>query len=163
MDELPVELQPTSPDDAGELLTLQRAAFVTEAQVYGDPNLQPLVQTLRDLERELERGVGLKAVLGHRMVGAIRGRVEGHTCHIGRLAVAPDMQGRGIGSRLLEEFEARLALDVARFELYVGSLSLPHVRLFERFHYQEFRRERMASNLELVFMEKPSPGAASSM
>lgn len=29
-----VELQP---DDAGEVLTLQRAAYVTEAQTYGDP------------------------------------------------------------------------------------------------------------------------------
>ena len=163
MDELAIELLPTSPDDAGELLTLQRAAFVTEAQVYGDPHLPALVQTLTDLERELERGIGLKAVWGHRMVGAIRGRIEGHTCHVGRLAVAPDVQGRGIGTHLLEGFEAKLALEVARFELYVGSHSLSHIRLFERFGYHESRREQTSSNVELVFMEKPSPGAASGL
>ena len=163
MTDTTVELLPTSPSDAGEILTVQRAAFVTEAQVYGDPNVPALVQTLGDLERELRQGVGLKAMLGHRLVGAIRGRIEGHTCYVGRLAVAPDVQGRGIGTRLYTEFELRLALDVARFELSVGSLSLPHLRMFERSGYHEFRRERMHSSMELVFMEKPSPGAASSL
>lgn len=158
-----VELLPTSPSDAGEIFTVQRAAFVTEAQVYGDPNLPALVQTLGDLERELRDGIGLRAVLDHRLVGAIRGRIESHTCHVGRLAVAPDMQGRGIGTRLLAEFENLVALDVARFELFVGSLSLPHLRMFERSGYHEFRRERLHSNMEVVFMAKPSPGAASSL
>lgn len=163
MAEVTVELRPASQLDVGEILTVQRAAFVTEAQVYGDPSIPPLIQTFGDLERELRAGVALKAMLGHRLVGAIRGRTEGQTFHVGRLAVAPDMQGRGIGTRLLTELENVAALDVARFELSVGSLSLPHLRIFERSGYHEFRRERMRSNLELVFMEKPSPGAASGL
>jgi len=163
MEEATVELRPASPTDAGEIFTVQRAAFVTEAQVYGDPSIPALVQTLGDLERELRAGVGLKAVMGHRLIGAIRGRTEGHTFHVGRLAVAPDMQGRGIGTQLLTELEQLIALDVARFELSIGSLSLPHLRISERLGYHEFRRERMHSNLEWVFMEKPSPGAASSL
>ncbi len=163
MTAIDVELQPTGPADAGEILTVQRAAYVTEAQVYGDPNLPPLVQTLADLERELRRGLGLKALLGHRLVGAIRARIEGGTCQIGRLAVVPDLQGRGIGTKLLTQLEAQVALDVARYELYVGSLSLPHLRLYERFGYTEFRRERMRSNLELVFLQKASSGAVSGL
>jgi len=39
--------------DAGEILTLQRAAFVTEAQLYGDLHLPPLTQTIEDLRAEL--------------------------------------------------------------------------------------------------------------
>ena len=38
-DDLTVELTQLSPADAGELLTLQRAAYATEAQIYGDPFL----------------------------------------------------------------------------------------------------------------------------
>ena len=30
-------IEPAGPADAGELLTLQRAAYVTEAQLYDDP------------------------------------------------------------------------------------------------------------------------------
>lgn len=163
MAEVTVELYPAGPTDAGEILTVQRAAFVTEAQVYGDPSIPALIQTLGDLERELRAGVGLKAMMDHRLVGAIRGRIDGHTFHVGRLAVAPDVQGRGIGTQLLAELELMTALDVARFELAIGTLSLPHLRIFERSGYHEFRRERMHSSLELVFMEKPSPGAASSL
>lgn len=163
MDVDELELLPTSPSDAGELLTLQRAAYVTEAQIYDDPHLAALVQTLDDLARELGSSIGLKAVVGHRMVGAIRGRVEGHTCHIRRLVVAPDLQRRGIGTRLLDGLEAELTMDVARFELYVGSLSVATLRFYERAGYHEFRRERTEPNMELIFMEKPSPSAASGL
>lgn len=38
---------------AGELLTLQRAAYVTEAQAHDDPCLPPLVETLDDLRSVL--------------------------------------------------------------------------------------------------------------
>lgn len=34
-----VVLAPVEPHDAGELLTLQQAAHVTEARLYGDPHL----------------------------------------------------------------------------------------------------------------------------
>ena len=40
-------------DDEGEILTLQRAAYVTEAQVYGDPMLPPVIQTLDQLRAEM--------------------------------------------------------------------------------------------------------------
>jgi ribosomal protein S18 acetylase RimI-like enzyme len=159
----PYDLTPLGPADAGELFTVQRAAFVTEAQIYGDPHIPPLVQTLKGLEEELSRGRGLKATWNHRLVGAVRGRIEGNTCLVGRVCVAPDMQGRGIGTALVEAFEASLALEVSRFELHVSSLNLPHLRLFGRFGYHEFRREHTHGNVELVFMEKPSPGAASGL
>lgn len=144
--------------DAGEILVLQRAAYVTEAQIYGEPYLPALVQTLDDLQRELQTTLALKAVLGHRIVGAIRGRLEGATCHVGRLIVAPDLQNRGIGSALLTAFEADVAGRVEEFELFTGTLSLANIRLYERFGYRELRREKMSSSIELLFMGKPSPG-----
>jgi hypothetical protein len=52
------------PQDAGEILTVQRAAYVTEAQLHDDPWLPPLTQTLDALVAELARStVALKAVL----------------------------------------------------------------------------------------------------
>ena len=44
-----VRIAPATAEDAGELLTLQRAAYVTEAQVYDDLRLPALVQTLDEL------------------------------------------------------------------------------------------------------------------
>ena len=39
--------------DAGEILTLQRAAYVTEAQGHNDTMMPPLTQTLDQLRAEL--------------------------------------------------------------------------------------------------------------
>ncbi|BDZ41051.1 hypothetical protein GCM10025865_03500 [Paraoerskovia sediminicola] len=92
------------PDDvAGELLTLRRAAFVTEAQVYGDPNIPPLTQTLHELREDmaLDDVVTLGAWDGSRLVGSVRVELEDGRATLGRLAVAPDMQGRGIGTKLM--------------------------------------------------------------
>jgi hypothetical protein len=50
-----IRIGPAGPRDAGELLTPQRAAFVTEAQLYGEPRLPALTQTLDDLRAELAR------------------------------------------------------------------------------------------------------------
>jgi hypothetical protein len=50
-----LEIRSVTVDDAGELLTLRRAAFVTEAQQYGDPHIPPLTQTLEELEADRPR------------------------------------------------------------------------------------------------------------
>lgn len=90
-------------DDAGELLTLRRAAFVSEAQHYDDPNIPALRQTLAELRADLATDgvLTLGAWRGHRLVGSVRVAVEGTRATLGRLAVAPDLQGQGIGTRLL--------------------------------------------------------------
>ena len=49
MSETEVTIRPIADADAGELLTLRRAAFVTEAQQYDDPHIPPLTQTLDEL------------------------------------------------------------------------------------------------------------------
>src|SRR3569833_495135 len=48
-----VIIAPVVTEDAGELLTLQRASYATEARIYGDPELPALTQTLPELEAEL--------------------------------------------------------------------------------------------------------------
>lgn len=91
------------PHDAGELLTVRRAAFVTEAQRYGDPHIPPLTQTMEELLADLARPdvVTLGAWQGHRLVGSIRVELEADKASLGRLAVVPDLQGLGIGTQLL--------------------------------------------------------------
>ena len=145
------------PADAGEILTLQRAAYVTEAQLYGDVSLPALTQTLEELRAELTAGIALKAVLGQRIVGAVRARVEGAALHVGRLVVAPDLQGRGIGGLLLTSVEGRAPAAVDRYALFTGHLSTANIRLYERRGYRETRRERLSPAVELVHLEKPAP------
>lgn len=118
--------------DSGELLTLQRASYVTEAQLYRDCFLPALTQTLEHLRTELEQGFALKAVREGRIVGAVRARREGPVWHIGRPIVAPDAQGLGIGTLLLGELERRAPAGVERFALFTGHLSVANIRPYWR-------------------------------
>src|SRR5215213_5000075 len=126
------------PADVGELLTLQRAAFLRDAQIYGDPFLPSLTQTVEQLaeERADPKRRFLAAKLGPRLVGSVRAETAGRIGRIGRLMTAPDLEGRGIGSRLLAAIEAVLADQVEVFELSTGAKSLTNIALYERRGYE---------------------------
>ncbi|KAB2342711.1 GNAT family N-acetyltransferase [Actinomadura rudentiformis] len=156
-----VRIEPAKPDDAGEILTVQRAAYVSEAQLYGDPFIPPLVESHEQLHKVLNAdSVVLKAMAGSRLVGAVRAQFSDHTCLIGRLVVAPDMQGRGIGRRLMEALEREVRVRADACVLFTGHLSDGNLRLYRRLGYTETHRERVAAHLTLVHMRKPLVPAA---
>jgi ribosomal protein S18 acetylase RimI-like enzyme len=144
------------PEDAGEILTLQRAAYVSEAQLYGDPFIGPLVESLERMRATIESATVLKAMGGERIVGAVRGQLAERTGIIGRLVVAPDQQGRGVGTTLLRAIEGQLSPEVDAFDLFTGHLSEGNLRLYRRMGYRETRRERVHDHLTLVHMRKPA-------
>ncbi|GAA1777692.1 GNAT family N-acetyltransferase [Streptomonospora arabica] len=151
-----------SADDAGEIWTLQRAAFVDEAQLYGDPFILPLAETADNVRRAVE-GAGhvLTAVEGHRIVGAVRGRAEDATGLLNRLCVAPDRRHRGIGRALVRALEERMAHahpGLAAFTVFTGQQNEAHLRLYRSLGYTETGRERMSDHLALVHMRKAVPG-----
>ncbi|GGV25383.1 GCN5 family acetyltransferase [Actinomadura cremea] len=147
--------------DAGEILTVQRAAYLTEAQLYGDPFIPPLVESLDRLRATLGDGDGvvLKAMLDGRVAGAVRARFNDRTCLVGRLVVAPDLQGRGIGGRLLRAVEDAVAGRADACALFTGHLSEGNLRLYRRAGYRETNRERVAAHLTHVHMRKDLPVA----
>ena len=149
-----VLISSVQPVDVGEILTLQRAAYVTEAQLYSDASLPALTQTYEELAAELGSDLALKATMGHRIVGSVRARLKGSVLHIGRLMVAPDLQGRGIGTRLLTAVEREAAGKVDRYMLFTGHLSRANIRLYERRGYTQVRRVQLKSDMVLVHLEK---------
>ncbi|GAA2281511.1 GNAT family N-acetyltransferase [Nonomuraea roseoviolacea subsp. roseoviolacea] len=150
---LRVEIQRAAEADAGEILTVQRAAYVTEAQLYGDPFIPPLVESVEQVREAIRAGVVLKAVDGGRVVGSVRGRLSGATCLVGRLVVAPDQQGRGLGTALLRTLHEQVP-EASAFDLFTGHLSEGNLRLYRRLGYRETHRERMDDHLTLVHLRR---------
>lgn len=146
-------IAPITETDAGEVMTLQRAAFVSEAQIYGSADMPPLTQTLAEVRAELRAGSGLTARIGGRLVGAIRYVEDDRVLLVGRIAIAPDMQGEGIGRTLLDAAEKQSTAEVA--ELFTGSLSEANIRLYEACGYRESQRIPEGDGTEQVFLRKP--------
>ncbi|GAB3687779.1 GNAT family N-acetyltransferase [Actinocorallia lasiicapitis] len=144
-----------STGDAGEILTLQRAAYVAEAQLYGDPFLPPLVETLDQAVAVIAGdSLVLKQTEGGRITGAVRATFSERTCLIGRLVVAPDRQGAGIGTALLKAIEAEVAERTDALVLFTGHQSIGNLRLYKRLGFAEFRRERINDHLVHVHLRK---------
>jgi predicted N-acetyltransferase YhbS len=138
--------------DVDAVLTVQRAAFTVEAQLYDDPSLPPLQESREQLIADLDRSRGLVALEGDRVVGSVRVRVEGTSLHIARLSVAPDQQGRGLGTLLLARAES--VADAEEALLFTGHLSASNLRLYARAGYVEQRRVRVDERVTLVYLRK---------
>jgi len=140
--------------DAGELLTLQRAAYVSTAQLYRDPFLPPLLETLQQVAEAIRSQIVLAAVDGHRIVGSARCRIEGSVGHLGRLVVAPDRSGARLGVRLVKAVQDHTPPSVRRFELFTGSLSERDIALYWLLGFEEFDRRVSDEGIELVYMAR---------
>ncbi|HVV11685.1 GNAT family N-acetyltransferase [Amycolatopsis sp.] len=141
--------------DAGELLTLQRAAYVTEAQAHHDLDLPPLSESLEQLAAVLRDpgcfAWGIRE--SGRLVAAVRILVRGSEAQVGRLVVAPDQQRRGLGRALLLAAEARLPETITRLSLFTGEHSTGPLRLYPALGYRETHRTP-EHDYQLVHFEK---------
>ncbi|MBF5082893.1 GNAT family N-acetyltransferase [Quadrisphaera sp. INWT6] len=169
-------LRPASPADAGEVLVLSLAAFVSEAQRYGDPLLPPLRETVHDVRAAIadpaQRVVVAEAGAWtdwrpDRLLGAVRLRLAddgaggtGLVGHVGRLVVAPDAQGRGLGGELLGAVDdAARAAGARRMELFTGAESAGSIRLYQRAGFAVTADERTDDRgVRLVVLTKPLVG-----
>jgi|ERR1700748_1241935 predicted GNAT family N-acyltransferase len=145
--------------DIGELLTLQRAAFLRDAQIYNNPFLSSLTQSLEGIRNEMSdhRRVILAAKLDGRLVGSVRALQKERTAHIGRLMTAPDLEGRGIGGSLLRAIESRLSSAVDSFELSTGNKSIANIEMYRRHGYVACAESMDDNGIEIVTMRKQAP------
>ncbi|WP_380284220.1 GNAT family N-acetyltransferase [Kitasatospora purpeofusca] len=149
-------------NDTEQILKLQYLGYQSEAELYGDWAIEPLTQTLQSLRTELTEQHVLVARLGEEIVGTVRGRLgPDGVGRIGRLVVHPRMQRHGLGGRLLEALEQRLAEDgaVASYRLFTGHRSLGNLRLYARQGYRQTTVEQVSGRLTLVHLEKPAAAA----
>ena len=129
---LAAEIRLAVSSDAGELLTLQLACWVQEQQNNPDVRIPALHESLADVQAWMGEWTTLVLRAGGRLVGAARGRQEGDQWDIGRVMVAPDLQGRGIGRLLLQQVQDTAPSDVTGFVLFTGAASRRNIRIYEK-------------------------------
>ena len=166
--------------DAPEILALQKVAYQTEVELYGDDSLPPLQQTLEDLEKDFDRhpaqeasepGAGaagdrppdesdrmvfIKAVVNGKIIGSVRGYAIGDTAHLGRMIVHPYFRGRGIGRRLLQEIEKAFPHS-RRFEAKTGHRSKRDHFQLTKLGYRHYKTEPFTPTVTWFHFEKERP------
>lgn len=119
-----------STEDAPELRVLQLACWVAEALTNETLGIPALHESLADVEHGIAVQQTWVVREGPRLVGSVRGKVSGDAWEVGRLMVAPDLAGRGLGRFLLTWIEEHAPSDVARFELFTGAKSTRNLRIY---------------------------------
>ncbi|WP_127476103.1 GNAT family N-acetyltransferase [Microbacterium sulfonylureivorans] len=143
-DELPIEepglhgltLSRADERDASELLVLQRACWVAEAIANDTLDIHALHEPLETIVRGIREYTTWVVRDGARLVGSARARAVGDAWQIGRLMVAPDLRGRGLGRFLLEWVERNAPDEARRFELSTGARSSRNLLTYTRAGYE---------------------------
>ncbi len=131
-----VEIRPVQPADAGELYVLQRACWVQEQHDNPGVRIPALHETYDDLRAWIARDTVLVARSAGRLVGAVRASLDGESWDIGRLMVAPDLAGRGLGRTLLERIEALAPEAASTYALFTGAGSVRNQRIYKKAGYR---------------------------
>ena len=100
-----------------------------------------MTQTLAELAEELADST-VTALGIHddgRLIGAVRVHRSENAAELGRLIVAPDRQGQGIGTRLLLHAET-VYPEASEIRLFTGEHSIANLRLYARHGYHETGR-----------------------
>ena len=125
-------VEPATRADAGELLTLQLACWVTEALANDDLDIPALHEGMPEVLAALDECDVYVVRTAGRLVGSVRGRLDGHEWDIGRLMVAPDLRGRGLGRVLLDHIMAVAPPQATAYRLFTGKHSEANLRRYKR-------------------------------
>jgi len=152
-----MEIKKAIYEDLSEILNLQKLAYQSEAKLLNDFSIQPLTQTLIELQNEFNKnksGVILKLIneKNNQIIGSVRANEENNRVYIGKLIVHPDYQNKGYGTKLLNTIETYFENKV--FELFTSSKSEKNLHLYKKNGYKEFKREKSENNYEFVYLEK---------
>lgn len=140
--------------DMKEILRLQKKAYISEAELYDDFTIPPLIQTLDEIKEEYKTNVFIKYVDEDKIIGSVRAlMLNSKTCYIGRLIVHPEFQNQGIGTRLMDKIED-IFNECERFELITGYKSMKNLHIYQKRNYKIFKTEKLTDNLNLVYLEK---------
>jgi len=141
-----IEIKQASIEDAEIILQLQMQAYLSEAEIYNDYSIPPLIQSLNEIRQEFSQQVFLKAIekedsdkiKSGDIVGSVRGYFEKGAAYIGRLIVKPEYQNKGIGTKLMQAIEQHFK-SANRYELFTGHRSARNLHLYQKLGYYEFK------------------------
>ncbi|TWE13132.1 tRNA (guanosine(37)-N1)-methyltransferase TrmD [Rudaeicoccus suwonensis] len=131
-----------TPADIGELLTLTHACWLKEGIANQTLDIPAQHETVASLTASLGDWTTYTARLHGRLVGSVRGMLQAPPSatssgdatdwRIGRLMVAPDLHGRGLGRWLLGHIQQVAPPAAASYSLIAGVDSEANLRMYRK-------------------------------
>ena len=150
-----MRIKKASIDDCEEILKLQKIAYQSEAKIYNDYSIPPLVETIENTLEDFSHKIFLKVIIDNKIIGSVRAYQDNNTCYIGKLIVHPKYQDQGIGTLLLKTIESNFP-EVKRYELFTGEKSEKNLYLYQKLGYQVYKTEKLNEVVNIHYLEKIS-------
>ncbi len=124
------------PDDSNAMAEVLRKAFGTYEHEYTPEAFAIVTPDADEIRTRFEEGPQWVALKDDDLVGTASVTVEGGDLYVRSMAVAPDMQGHGIGHSLLKAIdEYAVTTDFERIFLYTTYFSAGAKELYEKHGY----------------------------
>lgn len=143
-------------DELAAILDVQRRAFGRVASDLGiDPALLPPIrETFEEVASLFDSGARFFVALSDedRIIGSVRGTLDGGVVDIGRLVVDDGWQRQGVASAVMDALEAAYP-EATAFRLFTGEEAGAALALYAKRGYQRTTREDLG-HVVLVWLEK---------
>lgn len=139
-------------NDLEQILYLQKCCYLSEAEIYNNYSIPPLVQTLASIKNDFNNQTIFKLEYKGKIVGSVRAFVQNDSCFIGKLIVDRNFQNNGFGKLLLETVEEEFS-QTTSFELFTGFKSEKNLYLYNKLGYREFKEEQ-TNGMTIKYLEK---------
>lgn len=139
-------------NDLEQILYLQKCCYLSEAKIYNNYSIHPIVQNFDSIKKDFSDQTIFKLEYKGKIIGSVRAFVQNDSCYIGKLIVDKDYQNNGFGKLLLETVEKEFN-KTTRFELFTGFKSEKNLYLYNKLGYREFKEEK-TNGMTIKYLEK---------
>ena len=146
-----LQLRRATAADAANVRALTRSAYAKWVPLIGR---EPIPMTADYDRAVVDHIIDLWEEHGQ-LLALIEMVREAEHLSIENIAVRPDQQGKGLGSKLLEHAEKlALALGINEIRLYTNAAFASNVSLYSRRGYEEYQRGSLLPGSVTIFMRK---------
>ena len=146
----------TSEEQLSLVQAINRASFAPLLEKYQDHESNPANETLEALCEKYRRPNTTFFFIwrNDQAVGSARVLIEGHLGRIAPIALAPEVQGQGVGVEAMGLIE-RIYPDVTTWSLDTIKQEEGLVRFYEKLGYQKTgHEETINERMSIIYMEK---------
>lgn len=128
-----MDVRPAADCEEAPLFEIHRAVFLPHIeQIWGWNEEWQKVNFARELASSATSVIQINSLI----VGYVQLRDEGNRIYLQNIALLPDFQSKGIGTRLVKELQAKAAVRGVRLELSVFRTNESARRFYERLGFE---------------------------